>query len=168
MNATDNDGIVDLHAQPIDAARFAPFGTLIAPSADGGAFGPADARLELDRGRPRFYVMRLQRREATFEVITRHRAVTQCLASAQARPWTIVVAPPGNVEDEKAAPDPGSLRAFVVPAGTAVALHRGTWHVGPFFHEATHDFFNLELTDTNEVDHQDHRLDRRYRLAPSG
>ncbi|WP_448564609.1 hypothetical protein [Trichothermofontia sp.] len=29
----------------------------------------------------------------------------------------------------------------------------GTWHAGPYFDHDWVDFYNLELSDTNEVDH---------------
>lgn len=36
-------------------------------------------------------------------------------------------------------------------------LHAGTWHAGPLFDNADHmDFYNLELSDTNVVDHNTH------------
>jgi len=44
----------------------------------------------------------------------------------------------------------------------ALALKRGTWHAGPSFTESPVDFLNLELADTNEVDHHTGRLDQRF------
>lgn len=155
---------VDLPVQALTGAAFAPFGTVIEPGDDGQPFGPQDAVLELSRGTPRFYVMRLRQRPLAFTQITRHRAVTQCLASANARPWLLAVAPPAAPDDASAEPDPAAIRAFRVPGGVAVALHRSTWHAGPYFDGTTHDFFNLELADTNQVDHHDCRLDRRFGL----
>jgi len=38
-----------------------------------------------------------------------------------------------------------------------VKLHQATWHAGPFFSDGQHmDFYNLELADTNVVDHHSH------------
>jgi hypothetical protein len=41
-------------------------------------------------------------------------------------------------------------------------MHRGTWHAGPFFEDDEINFINLELSDTNEVDHQNSYLDKRF------
>jgi hypothetical protein len=58
-----------------------------------------------------------------------------------------------------------------VPGDTAIKLHRGTWHAGPYFTYDWIDFFNLELTDTNQVDSDHVDLDVlfgvRYALAPT-
>ena len=154
------DFIVD--APPIDADSFAPFGTLIGPTEDGATFGPVDAALEFDGGIPRFYVMRLDARPPTFERITRHRRVTQCLASVGGGSWLLAVAPPGDVDDPSAEPDLMSVRGFAVPGDVAVALLRGTWHAGPFFRGPSMSFFNLELVDTNQTDHQSSDLSARF------
>jgi ureidoglycolate lyase len=155
---------IDLPLTPISAAGFAPFGTLVEAAEDGKPFGPDEAQLELSRGTPRFYVMRLKRREKAFTHITRHLAVTQCLASVGGKPWLLAVAPPAEPDNAAAEPDPMAIRAFVVPGHVAVALHRSTWHAGPFFDDPTHDFFNLELADTNQVDHHNCLLDQRFGL----
>jgi ureidoglycolate hydrolase len=42
----------------------------------------------------------------------------------------IVVAPAGSRPGDAA--DPPELRAFRLPPLTAVVLHRGTWHWGPY------------------------------------
>jgi hypothetical protein len=78
---------IDLAVASITADAFAPFGTLIAVADDGKPFGPDEAQLELTRGTPRFYVMRLKRRDKAFTHITRHLSVTQCLASVGGKPW---------------------------------------------------------------------------------
>lgn len=155
---------IDLSVSPISAEAFAPFGTLIAAAEDGKLFGPDEAQLELTRGTPRFYVMRLKRRDKAFTHITRHLAVTQCLASVGGKPWLLAVAPPADPDNPDGEPDPTAIRAFHVPGDVAVSLHRATWHAGPFFDDPTHDFFNLELADTNQVDHHNCLLDQRYGL----
>lgn len=45
---------------------------------------------------------------------------------------------------------------FRIPAGTFIKLHQGTWHAGPLFEEDSMAFYNLELSDTNVVDHNTH------------
>ena len=154
-----------LVAQPIEAGAFAPFGDLIPPTEDGAPFGPADARLDLAQGTPRFYVMRLDARPLTFTRITRHLKVTQCLASVGGKPWLIAVAPPLEPDNAQAEPALDSIRAFVVPGNAAIKLHKSTWHAGPFFEGPELAFFNLELADTNVTDHHNSYLDRRFGVA---
>ena len=139
-------------AQPLTPAAFAPYGEVILPRDDGTPFGPTDARLELDRGTPRLYLMHLRDRQPAFDRITRHRSVTQCLATG-GDPWLLAVCPPGSVDDPDATPDLARLAAFEITGAVAVKLHRGTWHAGPYFRQRDGNFFNLELSDTNEVDH---------------
>src|SRR6218665_108766 len=161
--------VIDLPVDPISAAAFAPYGTLIEATEDGKPFGDDDAQLVLDRGTPRFYVMALHWRPLGFRQITRHLSVTQCLASVGGRPWIIAVAPPDAPDDANAGPDLSRLRAFRVEGHQAIMLGRSTWHAGPFFEDKTLSFFNLELADTNVVDHHNSYLDRafgkQYRFA---
>lgn len=144
---------IDLKPQLIDAAAFAPYGTLLPPHEDGKLFGPDEGQLELSRGTPRFYVMRLAGRPSGFRRITRHLCVTQCLAAVGGGSWLIAVCPPDDPDNPDARPDLGKLAAFEVPGDVAILLHRSTWHAGPFFDGPRKDFFNLELADTNQVDH---------------
>lgn len=148
---------IDLSVQPLTAEAFAPFGQVIAPAPDDRPFGSDDAQLDLRRGTPRFYIMSLAARPAGFRTITRHVKVTQCLASCGAKPWVIAVAPPEAPDDPDARPDPRRIAAFRVPGTAGIKLERGTWHAGPFFSGTSADFFNLELSDTNETDH--HSID---------
>ncbi|MBE9603731.1 ureidoglycolate lyase [Acetobacteraceae bacterium H6797] len=154
-----------LAPRPATPAAIAPFGTLIEPGEDGTPFGAADAALDLGQGQPRLYIMRLTARPLVAQTITRHRRVTQCLAATDGKPWFICLAPPSDLDDEGATPEPGSIVCFEIPGGTALALHRGTWHAGPYFLGPQKDFFNLELADTNEVDHHTIRLDERFGLT---
>ena len=34
-----------------------------------------------------------------------------------------------------------------------IKLETGTWHAGPYFDDDFIDFYNLELSDTNVIDH---------------
>jgi ureidoglycolate hydrolase len=144
---------VTLPVHKLTAESFAPYGTVMPAFEDGKVFGPDEAQLELSRGTPRFYVMRLHGRPAGFSRITRHLAVTQCLAAAGGGSWLIAVCPPDAPDDAAARPDLSRLAAFEVPGDVAIMLHRSTWHAGPFFEGTVKDFFNLELADTNQVDH---------------
>ena len=151
-----------LTIQPLTAKAFAPFGTVIAAQDDGLPFGPQDAPLDLSQGTPRFYSMRIPGRGRAVPQITRHRRVTQVLASVGGMPWLIAVAPPLALDQADAEPALDSIRAFRVPGDLAVLLHRGTWHAGPLFDAPWASFFNLELADTNITDHHTCHLVRRY------
>lgn len=153
---------VALAVAELTEQAFAPFGQVIAPAEDGVPFGPHEAQLELSRGTPRFYIMKLKRRPPAFRQITRHCQVTQCLASVGGREWLIAVAPPVDPDDPAMEPALEDIRAFRVPGDVAIKLDRGTWHAGPYFEPETLGFFNLELADTNIVDHDNCDLAARY------
>lgn len=154
-----------LRPTQISAEAFAPFGELIIPTDDGVLFGPDDAHLDITSGIPRLYIMKLQPRELQFRRITRHAAVTQCLAALGGREWFIAVAPPIEAADRSLTPDPSSIRAFKVPGNCAIKLHKGCWHAGPFFEGTEVDFINLELSDTNEIDHINCALDQEFGIT---
>jgi ureidoglycolate hydrolase len=136
-------------AQTITAEAFRPYGQVITHSGDGKPFDHEDAKLELSQGTPRFYIMRLLARGRRFDRITRHSQCTQCLGSLGGREWFIGVAPPS----EQLEPEIDRLAVFRIPGNCFIKLEVGTWHAGPLFEEGLIDFYNLELSDTNIVDH---------------
>ncbi|GAB2286770.1 hypothetical protein Dimus_021164 [Dionaea muscipula] len=159
--------------KPIEAtpATFADFGQVILPSPDGEEFGPQDAQLDLSRGIPRFYIMQIEERPLKFSTITHHASVTQCLGSAGGHAWYLAVAKPSIVlpvevigeTDKKILhshcghfyipPNVEDVRLFKVEGHKFLKLNAGTWHSGPFYKGKTMDFYNLELSNTNEADH---------------
>ena len=105
--------------------------------------------------RNRFYIMRLPKRGMTFDRITYHANVTQCLGGLTPADWYLAVAAPTSSVQKS--PVQQDLHAFRIPAGKFVKLHQGTWHAGPLFQDSEcMDFYNLELSDTNQVDHNTH------------
>ena len=155
----------DLPVTDLSAEAFAPYGKVIPPMEDGTAFGLHDAALRFGTGIPRFYTMRLPNRGLVISRITRHRQVTQVLASAGGLPWLLAVAPPPVEDVPDAEPALEAIRAFRIPGDAAVMLHRGTWHAGPLFETPEANFFNLELSDTNVTDHWNCDLATRYGVA---
>lgn len=147
---------------PATPDNIAPFGTLITPGEDGTPFGPADATLDLTQGTPRLYIMRLPPRPLLVRGITRHKRVTQCLAATGGRHWFICLAAP---TPDASAPDPANIHCFEISGDVALALHTGTWHAGPFFTGPACDFLNLELSTTNEDDHETAKLDTPIAIA---
>jgi ureidoglycolate lyase len=166
MTAQTIPSLREIAIEPLTPEAFSAFGTVIPPTDDGVPFGAGDAKLDLSQGTPRFYAMRIPGRGFTVTHITRHRKVTQVLASAGGRPWVMAVAPPTAIDNPTAEPDVEDIRAFAIPGDLAVMLFKGTWHAGPLFAQGTEEsFFNLELSDTNRVDHQTCDLSARYGLA---
>ena len=149
-----------LHPVDVRDPRFADCGTLLEPQDDPARFGPQDASLHFDQGdHPRFYLMRLRRRPPQVSAMTRHRLVSQCLGSADSQPFWMVVAPPGDTIAAEA------LLLVKLHPGEGLKLHPGTWHSGPYFSESTALFFNLELSRTNENDHNATALSNPRPLA---
>lgn len=138
-----------LKAEAITQENFAPYGDLVLPSRDGKPFDETDAKLDLSQGTPRFYIMQLTRRGKQFHKITRHQLCTQCLGALEGKSWLLAVSPP----NDSSKPDVNQLKAFQIPGNCFIKLHQGTWHAGPYFENEMINFYNLELSDTNEVDH---------------
>ncbi|KAI3949606.1 hypothetical protein MKW98_020928 [Papaver atlanticum] len=159
----------------IDATptSFADFGQVIEASPDGEGFGPRDAQLDLSRGIPRFYVLRLENRPLKFTRITHHARVTQCLGSMGGHDWYLGVAKTSIVNPNEdigkktvqsksghsyVPPHPDDFRVFRISGPKFVKLHIGTWHAGPLFKGDTMDFYNLEHVNTN--DHTAHDFEK--------
>lgn len=152
--------VTQLTPVSITPEKFKLFGQVIGPSDDGKVFDHQDAQLMLDRGTPRFYIMRLPKRGLRFHRITYHQQCTQCLGglSPVGRWFMAVAAPTGSLDNY---PKQEDLTVFEIPHGCFIKMHAGTWHAGPLFHESDHmDFYNLELADTNVVDHNTHDYKR--------
>ena len=119
--------------------------------------GDQDAELRFGPGQLRYDVMRIPRHRLPITTMTRHRQATQCLSSAEGRPFWMLLATPeiqGPVLDASAA------WLLKVNPGEGIKLHLGTWHAGPLFEAASASFFNLELADTNQRDHETLPLSR--------
>jgi ureidoglycolate hydrolase len=141
-------------AQLITKENFNPYGQVIFPQGHGKIFDAADAQLSLKNGIPRFYIMRLDQRGRKFHQITRHQQCTQCLGSLAGKDWFMVVAPPNHTTK----PSLLEMKAFRIPGNCLIKLEVGTWHAGPYFDGEFVDFYNLELSDTNVVDHFTHNF----------
>lgn len=161
--------------KPIDATpeSFAEYGQVISSSSDGDEFGPHDAQLQLHRGTPRFYIMHLQDRKLEFSKITHHASVTQCLGSIGGEEWYLGIAKASIVDGSEVSaadrkplrsvcghyympPDLDKLCVFRIAGSRFLKLNVGTWHAGPLFRTKAMDFYNLELSNTNVVDHTTH------------
>ncbi|MCG5060225.1 MAG: ureidoglycolate lyase [Limnoraphis sp. WC205] len=141
--------VQQLLAEWITAENFQPYGQVISASTEGKTYDETDAQLNLKNGIPRFYIMRLNKRGREFNKITRHIKCTQCLGSLEGKDWLMAVAPPSDSNE----PDLEQLKAFRIPGDCFIKLEVGTWHAGPYFEQDRIDFYNLELSNTNIVDH---------------
>ncbi|MGB5961682.1 MAG: ureidoglycolate lyase [Coleofasciculaceae cyanobacterium] len=146
--------IQQLQSQLITTENFRRYGQVISASLDDKTHD-ADAQLNLIQGVPRFYIMRLLQKGRQFYTITRHVQCTQCLGSLEGKDWFIAVAPPNNTKNT---PTLEEITAFRIPGNCFIKLEVGTWHAGPYFDHEFVDFYNLELSDTNIVDHFTHNF----------
>ncbi|CAK24120.1 ureidoglycolate lyase [Synechococcus sp. CS-197] len=124
--------------------------------------GEQDAQLSFGPGTLRYYVMRIPRRPLRITAMTRHMNATQCLSSAEARPFWLLLAPP---DTEGPVLDASAAWLLRIDAGEGIKLHLGTWHAGPLFDADSASFFNLELSDTNQNDHETLKLDRPLQVS---
>ncbi|XP_010516790.1 PREDICTED: uncharacterized protein LOC104792359 isoform X2 [Camelina sativa] len=168
--------LVEVNLIPIEATSetFADYGQVIEVSRDGERFGPNDAQLDLSKGTPRFYLMTLNDAPLRFGSITHHANVTQCLGSIGGHVWYLGVAKPSIIKNDDdvgkgvdnkvksksghwyVPPPVDEVRVFRISGPKYIKLNHGTWHAGPLFKDSSMDFYNLELTDTNVVDHTTH------------
>lgn len=149
-----------LLAQEITPENFRRYGQVIFPTEDGKSYSVEDANLTLTNGQPRFYIMRLNLRGRKFHKITRHVQCTQCLGSLEGKEWLMAVAPPCEGNE----PAIEEIAAFRIPGNCFIKLEVGTWHAGPYFEGEFVDFYNLELSDTNVVDHFSHDFLKSHKI----
>jgi len=143
-----------LQAEWVTPDNFQRYGQVIWASEDGKSYDAEDAQLNLQNGTPRFYIMRLHHKGRKFHKITRHVQCTQCLGSLEGKDWLIAVAPPNEAQQ----PALEEISAFRIPGNCFIKLEMGTWHAGPYFEHDFVDFYNLELSETNVVDHFTHNF----------
>ncbi|MEB3307315.1 MAG: ureidoglycolate lyase [Cyanobacteriota bacterium] len=151
-----------LQPTPSTPEFLAPCGELVLPVPNGADFGVTDVQLTLEGAPPRFWAMRADHREPVVASLARHRHCSQCLASADGKPWWMVLAPP---QPELAPPDPALIQLFRIEPGVILKLHAGTWHSGPYFPDPQAGFFLLELQNTNSHDLTEVALPQPFRLA---
>ena len=119
--------------QPLTADAWAPFGWLPLPDTDAAdgdhtlEFAWADAHLNTIEHRT-------DEVESTgtglrCAVMYRHETHTQALTPLDAH--AVLAVAPASVGLATRA-DLDTIRAFVLPPGGTIVLHRGTWHWGPF------------------------------------
>ena len=145
-----------LRPRSITDPAFLEYGQPITPVGDLTPYGDQDAKLVFDGGPIRFYVMQLENPGVSVSAMTRHAHCSQCLASADAQPWWLVVARSALASETI---DSKTISLFRIEPRQALKLHPAIWHAGPYFIDKTAAFYNLELSNTKVADHLTHHLD---------
>jgi len=126
-------------ARPLDAERFAPFGTVLAPRGErrpidlyGGSIdvyrgGPIDADVPVE-----FLISRSSVREFRIEFLERHLRLAQSFFPLAGGGFIAAVARPQAVLTQVGIPALEEIHAFIVPMACGITLHRGTWHEPPY------------------------------------
>jgi ureidoglycolate hydrolase len=162
-----------VQVEDITPRAFRPYGEIIEPRNALGQFidkpydpetSPDEAQLVLTNGRPRLWLMELNKIGVGFTKMARHRRVTQCLGSLEGKEWFIAVAAPGD-PDDATRPQLQDIRGFRISGRCVIKLEVGTWHAGPLFQHDQCLFFNLENADTNKRDFHGIDLPVECRLA---
>ena len=141
-----------MHAEPLTAQAFRPFGQVI---------GLDDVRIEL-RADEEFHldIISYDRKPIRASVLNRHYNATQALVALDAKPTVIIVAPPEV--DFSSADHLDTLRAFVCDGSLGINLGLRTWHEGPFPLGPHVDLVNVQgrrvLENDNEVAHLERDL----------
>jgi Ureidoglycolate hydrolase. len=121
------------------AIALRPFGTLL-PQEDGETVAipyysdrvEEGAPLDLQyRGRLMARTARIQPTERRSRWLERHRHLNQLFVNLSLASFGMVLCAPTG-DDDAALPNPRSSVAFELPTGSALLLHRGTWHDFPF------------------------------------
>lgn len=153
-----------LVAAPVDRAAYAAYGDLVAPGDEGRARPanqgsaqkwPGVAALRSDRPGARLdlAVFRCTPPAAfplAIALLERHPCSTQAFLPLRAARYLVVVALGG------AAPDLGTLAAFVVPGDVGITYHPGVWHHPMIALDAVADFACLVHEDGTPADCDEH------------
>ena len=139
--ATTVDSSVETYtivAEPLTPEAFAPFGTVLTRRDQerlpinlyGGkvdVYRPA----ALDADQPLEWLLtRNHVRDFTVQFLERHLGVAQAFIALEQAFISCVAAPGATLVDGVPAFD--EVHAFIIPAGEAAQIHRGTWHEPPF------------------------------------
>lgn len=125
--------------QPITATaqNFAPFGVVLTEAGRNrlpiNTYGPAlDLYREgFESDQPiEWFIFQGRNRGTDVLFLERHQQLSQSFIPLTGRGFFTVLARPG-AREENGLPALDELQAFHVPAGTAIQLHRATWHENP-------------------------------------
>lgn len=143
---------VELHALPLTAERFAPYGDVIATRAErrnamnAARFERFDdlAAVDVDRSDGAHVAISIARARTattlpyTFDMVERHPQGSQAFIPLSGFRFAVVVAPAGE------AVDVADLRAFVSDGRQGINYHRGTWHMPLIALESAQEFLIVD------------------------
>lgn len=161
----------DLHAVPLTADRFTPYGNVIGPLADHRDAMNAErferfddlAPIDVDtRGDAHAAISIARSRTATelpytFDMVERHPLGSQAFVPLSQFRFVVVVAPAGESVDA------ADLRAFVTNGHQGVSYRRGTWHMPLIALETAHDFLIVDRAG-GSGNCEEHVFDQRITL----
>ncbi|MGZ3215454.1 ureidoglycolate lyase [Paracoccus sp. T5] len=123
--------MTQIRIEPLTAAAFAPFGEVLAPRPapdrmiNAGRCERHHALATVQRGGGEAIISIFRSAPVSLpydcDLLERHPLGSQAFMPMGPDAWLSVVAPDDGGR-------PGTPRAFLVPAGTGVNLHAGTWH----------------------------------------
>ncbi len=121
---------MNIIAQPLDAAAFAPYGEVLAPPAEPGRVyfekGLQNGRASAWPSLSTMHTLPLATLRLEAAILERHAFSSQSFMPLDASRWLVIVAPPAP----NGGPDPTRALAFVAGPGQGVTYHMGTWHHG--------------------------------------
>lgn len=142
-----------ISAEDLTLEAFAPFGRVIqTPAQPPTRSGPGwqawygYAALECDQPLI-FGSVVTEFRDVVVEVMERHTHTFELLYPHD-HELIQPLAPPAELDDPEARPSAEAIRAFLIPAGSAIVMHPGTWHspAFPLSRDCTYTFAALQPT----------------------
>ena len=124
--------IVEIALEPLTADAFAPYGQLIAPSAEPPSFEASHLEAwQMDfavDGEIELMYVRYIHQKICWTTMERHFNITQSFMALGGAASVMVVADPTDANDRSVLPRPEVVRAFLVDGAQGVILWKGTWH----------------------------------------
>lgn len=133
---------IRLPVRKLTREAFAPFGILIDSK---GA-----RELDLGGGRIEATGATSERRDFSFEFMSRHKRTMQLFAPLASSEAIICVAPPNDAD----APDVEKAAAFRVEGRLPYAYHKGTWHTPPFPTGEWYSYLVIDRSGTLDDDYE--------------
>jgi ureidoglycolate hydrolase len=159
INYQESNQII-LTPEAITRENFAQFGEFAKARGNRKVESDIDLDLDIKRGVPLLYIMRLDWKPLEFSQISRHLNCSQCLGSVNGDSWYIAVCPADN---DSNIPDLSEIKLFLIPPNSFIKLNTGTWHQGPYFtYPHGRSFLNLEHVDTVQNDYETYTFNQKY------
>jgi ureidoglycolate hydrolase len=117
-----------LKIEPMTEETFGPYGALMDAKErpkDRRTFTAIDFQID---GQPTLNVIWQPQQGIRFSRLERHFGVTQGFVQLSGAPAVVCAAPPTDMNDPQAIPEPDQIRAFLINPDKGYAFHRGTWH----------------------------------------